>query len=244
MVQWALILNVATGCSVLRASPHKATSFLPVHDKIDEDAEHGPFQGLVFLDQEKFFQLNGQTMVWYVAPVNTSILSSMIGEALISEEKKAERLEELQEIGRYTKVAFEHFLSSNEVKPQTISETPTKKGLILELALVEIEPTSPLINVVGAIAGFFVPGGGLISTFGSGSVAVEGIVRDSASKKVLLEFKDREKDKIAPFTLKDFQRYAHLREAIQEWATLFSEFIATNGMKEISRPLPFTLNPL
>ncbi len=239
-----MVASTISGCSILRASPRKATAFLPVHDKINEEAEHGPFQGLHFLDQEKFNKLNEKAVVWFVAPVNTTILMNMINEAFISEEKKAERLDELQEIGRYTKVAFERFLRSNELKPQTISEIPTKKGLTLELALVEIEPTSPIINAVGTIAGFFVPGGGLISTLGSGSVAIEGIVRDSASKKILLEFKDREKDKIAPFTLKDFQRYAHLREAIQEWATLFSEFIATNGMKEISRPLPFTLNPL
>lgn len=91
---------------------------------------------------------------------------------------------------------------------------------------------------------FFVPGGGLIKVAGKGSVAIEGAVRDADTGEILFEFRDREGDKAAPFTVKDFQRFAHAQVAFDEWAKQLVELLATPVTHMVDDSLPFTLSPL
>ena len=99
-------------------------------------------------------------------------------------------------------------------------------SFVLELAVVDVVPTKVLINATGAAAGFLVPGGGLIRHAGTGSIAIEGIIRDGKSGRAIAAFKDREAAKTAPFSLKDYQRYAFIRQAIEEWVQQYAELAA------------------
>jgi|GEM_PF-5704883 len=54
-----------------------------------------------------------------------------------------------------------------------------------------------------------------------------------------MAFKDRQIDKFLPFSLRDFQHYAHLRRSIDEWAEQVAELMATRSghkCREVFRP--------
>ena len=59
----------------------------------------------------------------------------------------------------------------------------------------------------------------------------------------IFEFKDRESDKNSAFTVKDFQRFAHARVAIDDWADQFAELITTNIEHQVEDSFPFSINP-
>jgi hypothetical protein len=162
-----------------------------------------------------------------------------------SEMTKTERIEEAQELGRYFREKIKLTLRNNkEAKIQAV-ESPGPGVLSLKLSLVQVVPTNPGVNIVGTAAGFFVPGGGLIKTFGEGSIAMEGLVEQSADAlKTREQYKDRQGQKISFFSFKDYQRYAHLREAIDEWAMQVTGLLNTPHDTKIEGANLVSISPL
>jgi hypothetical protein len=72
---------------------------------------------------------------------------------------------------------------------------------------------------------------------------MEGLVRDGATSQVLMEFKDRQADKVTLFSIKEFQEYGFVREAIDAWARELAELLATTVEHQVTGELAFTLNP-
>ncbi|MGC6427093.1 MAG: DUF3313 family protein [Akkermansiaceae bacterium] len=84
-------------------------------------------------------------------------------------------------------------------------------ALKLELHLVEIAPSQPLLET----AGFFLRGGGLINR---PSIAIEGRFRDPHTGKVIMTFADRSTGDIALVDFSKFQSYSLHRKIMQKWA--------------------------
>jgi hypothetical protein len=114
----------------------------------------------------------------------------------------------------------------------------------LEIAITEISPNVPEVSAVATVAGFFLPGSGVIRLFGSGSIAIEGILRDGKTGDLLAEFRDREADKSAPISVRDYQMYAHIRRTLDDWADQLAELAGTVSSHQVKDSLPFTLDPL
>jgi hypothetical protein len=130
------------------------------------------------------------------------------------------------------------------VRKFTVQDQPTDDTLVLEIAVTEISPNVPEVSAVASIAGFFFPGSGIIRIFGSGSIAIEGILRDGKTGDLLAEFRDREADKSAPISVRDYQMYAHIRRSLDDWADQLAELAGTMSTHQVKDSLPFTLNPL
>ena len=102
-----------------------------------------------------------------------------------------------------------------------------KNTMILELALVELVPTKAFIHAVANFIGFLIPGAQTIGLTGSGSVAIEGRIRDADTGKVIFKFADRQQDKTSIVSIKDITWHGHAEEIIDDWAREFVELYDT-----------------
>lgn len=138
---------------------------------------------------------------------------------------------DLLEFARYTENAFKKAINAD--KRLSLASKPGPKTLILELALVKVVPGKPIIGAIGNLSNLTPFGlilmpakvGAKASTDSpmQASVAIEGIVRDSQTKKVIGMFADREKEKAAIFNFNDFRAYSNLKQIVDEWAMQFVE---------------------
>lgn len=230
-------------CSVFRASELPTSHFIPFPEKLHEMHERAPFQKAAIFDPARFRVLKAEYRALYVAPVNTEIYEEKMQSDDLPESYVKRRTEEAHEMARYMRNKFIAAVRDHPDHPLMIAESPGPQTFVLELAIVDLVPTGAVINSVGTVAGFFVPGSGLVRLAGTGSVAMEGVIRDGGSGEPLAEFKDRQRDKTSPFSVKDFQEYSHTRQAIDEWARQYAELSATPLEHRVEGSLPVTLNP-
>ena len=239
-----VIVLTLIGCSTFKARPAADSGFLPHPERLVENRERAPFRGVWIAEEmnhPNFLKLYPHILIRAVdiSPAVRGLdkykhLSSMA---------KMRRAEEMAEMALYMEERFRMALRDYPEHPFRLAPRPGPMTLEVVLALTEVNPTNPVASVAGVAAGALVPGGGLIAAAGSGSIAIEGLTRDAESQQLFLEFKDREADRTSPFSLKDFQRYAHIRSAIDDWADQFAELTATPPEHMVDDSSPFSLNP-
>jgi hypothetical protein len=228
---------------LLKASEAKGYGFIPKNKSLKMLRDPSPFQRRwVTKKISDYKKLKTDNFQIYIAKVNTKIVKQMLIGEFKEREEREERNEEVKLVAEYfnNKLAQEIKRLNPNV---TILGAPNGNSLCLKIALVEVEPTNPAINLIGTAAGLFLPGGGLIKIAGKGGVAIEGFFENTRNSKLILEsFKDRESDKAAPFTVKDFQKYAHIRIAIDDWSTQIAEILAKPISDKVEDSLPFSLS--
>ena len=237
-----LIQLHAVGCSFLKASEAPDFGFVPMPELMSKQPDHRPFHKAWVAGQPlaSIRQIRSQI---FIAPVNTEILEKRYAAIIQNDEARQIQIDEAQELAKYFANRCKLTLKSYTQHPLLLVDKTTENALSLELALVELIPTNPIVNLVGSAAGYLVPGGGLIKIAGKGSIAMEGMIADSFSGEYLERFKDREEDKASAFSLKDFQRYAHLRVAIDDWCSQLVEILAKPASQDTADSVPLTLNP-
>ncbi|MEE9201395.1 MAG: DUF3313 family protein [Candidatus Brocadiales bacterium] len=118
--------------------------------------------------------------------------------------------EELKEVTEHTEKEFANALGGNYLiikeRPDYATET-----LILELALVKLAPVDKYSNVVSS-ALIYIP-------VSKGEVAIEGKLMDANSEKLVLMFTDARLGKQNVGNIKDFAKFMHAKDIINEWAT-------------------------
>ncbi|MCB0338911.1 MAG: DUF3313 family protein [Bdellovibrionales bacterium] len=238
-----LIISQLAGCSLFKGSAAPNSGFLPDGRKLKKLPSRAAFQGALILNPEKYTELKDRYRKIWFAPVSTEYVEKMIQKGKKREEIKEQRIEEAKEVARYMREEFKNSIEDDTEHPLMVVSKPDAETFRVELALTELNPTNPAINTVGTIAGYFIPGGGLVKYAGTGSVAMEGLIKDEGSGEILEEFKDREVDKSSPFSVKDFQQYAHIREAIDDWAEQFAMLTAHPLDYTVEDSSPFSLNP-
>lgn len=141
--------------------------------------------------------------------------------------------QDVKDFAKYTEEAFKKALQ--ESKKFKLATEPGPNTMILELALVKIVPGKPILGVLGNISNLS-PIGFLLMPIKvsinastdspmQASVAIEGNIRDSQSKKVIACFADNEKQSVAIFNFNDFTAYGNLRDIINEWTRQFIEVL-------------------
>lgn len=139
---------------------------------------------------------------------------------------------------QYTETAFKNAVKNS--KNYKLVDKPGPQTLILELALVKIVPGKPVVgaakNLAAPVIGAFrlmalaiAPVRTAVSASTDSpmqaSVAIEGVIRDSLTKKVVATFADREKQESAIVNLKDFTAYGNLEQIVDIWAKEFLEIL-------------------
>jgi hypothetical protein len=113
--------------------------------------------------------------------------------------------------------------------------------MIIETAITELIPAKAYWNAAATTAGFVIPGAGLLSAAGSGSLAVEGRVRDGGNRKLVANFRDRMKDKMALVNVDSYTWYGGSEANLNETATNIARVINAKPGTTVSQPSPVTL---
>jgi hypothetical protein len=119
----------------------------------------------------------------------------------------------------------EEFISAFRRSPTPLYRLvsqPGKDTLTLQLAVIELNPTSPKGNVMVTVLKFVVtPVVGLAAYFTKGNMAIEGKVADSRSGRAFFQFADNESDKLTFINVRDYQPYGHAVNSMRYWAVQF-----------------------
>lgn len=240
----ALAILSVCGCSLVKARPAELSGFLPKGELLAEDRKRAPFNGYWVFHDKQYYELRRAYRRVYVAPVDTTFVEKIYRAASGSEKTKTRRIQEAKELASYFEAKLKLIIEDSRDLPFQLVDQPGEGVMTLRLALTQIVPTNPGINLAGTAAGFFVPGGGLIKILGEGSIAMEGYVEERGPKEPYEQYKDREGQKISAFSFKDYQRYAHIREAIDDWSMQVVELLATPPDHTVADSLAVTLNPI
>lgn len=123
-----------------------------------------------------------------------------------------------------------------------IASRPGPKTLTIEMAITELVPSKAYWNMGATAAGFVVPGAGLLSAAGSGSIAVSGRLRDSQG--TVATFSDRRSDPLSPVNLRSYEWYGGAEANIETWAKQGAQFLNAPPGSTIERASSMKLNPL
>ncbi|MFI3188663.1 hypothetical protein BCS42_13390 [Crenothrix sp. D3] len=116
----------------------------------------------------------------------------------------------------------------------------TAPALRLEIALVEVDPSMPMLHAAGwAVVG----GGAAANVINQRKAAFEGRLRDLQTNKIVATFADRNMQDVAPLDLTNLTWYGPAKGIMDGWA---KEFVAVANRKpgeKVSSPTAFTLRP-
>ncbi len=150
--------------------------------------------------------------------------------------------EEAIRLAAYTQTQFENRLARSGA--YTVVRGNGPDTLVLELALIEMNPTNIAGNVVRTGASVVVPGSGVAGgVFTKGRIAIEGKLRNGETGELLVQFTDSARDKLTPFSFRDFTAYGHARAAINDWAKQFDALSRTPRTQRIHGSLALGVNP-
>jgi hypothetical protein len=236
-VLFAVSLFVS-GCTLLKASPAADSGFLSSPERLQRN-ERFPFHAWWV----KPGVVKGKGGKIHVAPVDTEYLAKVSDWSHLQVLEEQEIIHKAQELGNYFRERLGEEFRRREQGRFQLAQTQEESEGVLELAITELVPTDFARNAAGSVLGFFVPGGGIVSTGSAGSIAIEGRFRETRSGEVLAEFKDRETGRIAPVSFAGLTPFRHSQQAIEDWAEQIVEILESPDGAEVADSSPFTLLP-
>ena len=213
----ALALALLTGATtaqagLFKASPAPVSSFIENPQQLSSNRQRAPFHKYWRNPSaQAWAKVNGFNQI-AVAPVDVRHLRARSD--LFSRRGGKDR-RPVGEMANYMRTRFEQQITKGGAYKVARKKGP--KTLVLELALVELNPSNVGVNAVKTGAQVFVPGAGFLGgQFTRGKFAVEGKLRNGETGELLMQFADREQDKTSLLSFRDFSPYAHDRRAIDE----------------------------
>lgn len=198
-----------------------------------------PFQK-VWVDP-KFNSDNYSEIV--IAPVNTQYiqemdwLSKMSAASWFSDVQK-----DIKALADYFQSTVAKEFKSDPTHRFTVLDSPVqhKAALSLEMALIEVNPSTPILHAAGWLA----PGGGTAANvIDQRTVAFEARLRDMQTNQIVATFADRKSQDIAPIDLTNLTWYGPAKGIMDNWA---KEFVAVANRKpgeKVMAKTAFTLKP-
>eukprot|EP00828_Plagiopyla_frontata_P004379 TRINITY_DN11568_c0_g1_i2.p1 TRINITY_DN11568_c0_g1~~TRINITY_DN11568_c0_g1_i2.p1 ORF type:complete len:261 (-),score=14.03 TRINITY_DN11568_c0_g1_i2:145-927(-) len=132
--------------------------------------------------------------------------------------------EDMKYVAEYAQKSFREAFEKS--KYFTLTDKPGSKTLALEFAIVQVVPNKPVLGAMANLSNLTPIGLILfpvklslkgVSEDAGGAIAMESVMRDSESGKIVAVFADREKGRLAYFNVKEFTAYANVRAIIDQW---------------------------
>jgi len=246
---FCLLGVVIAGCSSMRSGSNdiKAKSVEPApdagfieHPELQTRRDNLPFQKVWV--KKGFDAKHYKALV--VAPVNTDYMLEMdwlhkggtanwVGNVKKDIEKLAKYFHD--EVVKQFKEDPNHRFRVIE-KPG-----PADKDVLrLELALIEIDPSKPVLHA----AGWLVPGGGTAAGIvNQRRAAFEGRLRVLQTGEVIATFADRDMQDVGPIDLTRLTWYGPAKGIMDQWAKQFVQIANRKPGEIVSDPVAFTLRP-
>ncbi len=118
---------------------------------------------------------------------------------------------------------------------------PGPDTLTIETAITHLVPAKAYWNSAATAAGFVIPGAGLLSAAGAGSITVEGLLKHGNYGAKIATFRDHMKDKMAVVNIDSYKWYGGSEANLKETAVNIASAINAPPGKIINQPSPVTL---
>ena len=241
---------ILMGCSTVRTSTNeiKAVSVDPAPNAgfIEQPGQQTnradlPFQKVWIksgFDKSAYKEL-------FIAPVDTQYMLKMDWmHKMSSASWMGDVKKDIAELARY----FHHqvvgdFKNDPKHRFQVISspEQHTQPALILELALIEVDPSQPVLH---ALSWAGPPGTGTAAgAINQRRAAFEGRLRDMETGEVVATFADRDMADAGPLDLTRLTWYGPAKGIMDRWAKQFVQIANRKPGEAVTDPTPFTLRP-
>lgn len=244
----ALLLPGLSACSsantLLKAKPVALSPFIEHPSEMKPDRKRAPFHKIWRAPYPDGRARVAEKTAIYIAPVTLKYLRP-VNKALMEKEIEMGSLNRKErEMATLLRNQFAMAFLRSEQARYALAQHPNPGTVTLELALIELTPTSPKGNAVKTAAKFVVgPLAGLGGMFTKGNIAIEGKLRNSATGELVFQFADNEADRMTLYSLADFRPYGHATEAIHAWAAQFELLTRTAPGDRIEDTFAFTLDP-
>lgn len=240
----AMVIVLLAGCSYLdaslKASPAKDSGFLEHPEKMTAQNKRFPFNRIWCIndgcDWSKYSSI-------IITTVDTNHVLKMSWWDSFNVESKSKLQNDRHEIAIYIQKTFQTNIKNDTNNYHEVVNTPNNRTMILEIALVELVPTKAFMRGAVDILGLIIPGVQVLGLTGSGSVAIEGRIRDASTNEIIFKFADREQDKSAIVSVADLTWHGHAKEIVDDWASEFVELYDTHPLHMVKASSQFTLRP-
>lgn len=206
----------------------------------------GYAQRIWFNNRRQFYATRSRFTKIYFSPTRTDFLRSPDSWDQLNSAGFAQYKEDSKTMAKCLDDTLRKVFREDPLKRFKVVNRPDKDTVIYEFAITELRPTKVAVNVGGTVLGFFVPFAGLATTVAAdtqGSIAVEVTARDGKNHELLVAWADRRVDRLALFSVRDYEKYAHAKITIQQWAEALLMDWNTPDTVWIERSYPLTLNP-
>ena len=179
-----------------------------------------------------------------VAPVNTQHMLKMDWlHKMSSAEWLGSVNADIKELARYFRdQVVKDFQQDPNHRFQVIDEAGQRRQptLRLELALVEIDPSEPVLHALGWLE----PGGGTAAgIINQRRAAFEARLRDMQTAEVIATFADRDMQDAGPLDLTRLTWYGPAKGIMDRWAQQFVQVANRKPGEMVTDSVPFTLRP-
>ena len=240
----ASLASCSTVKTTLEADPAEPSGFLDPSHQMETLGPRSPFHSAwTSASQEQRIESVGRTEI-YIAPVNTRYLRPIQGKMSERQNNRWGGERPVERISNTIRSEFSEAFRKSKSPRYRLVDQPTPNSVTLELALVELDPSSVSGNAIRKTATLFAgPTPALASFLTNGQIAIEGRLTDTPNKWSLLEFADKEQDKLTFWTVRDFKPYGHSTVAIREWARQFEAATRDPSWREMGDARIWTLRP-
>ncbi len=177
----------------------------------------------------------------YFAPVATGNLNRQGWWTAQSSIKQNQLEADARKLARHLQQSLNQAARNNPGRRLAVVGAPGPDTLIVEMAITELVPAKAYWNAAATTAGFVIPGAGLLGAAGSGSVAIEGRMRDGNTGKVITTFRDRMTDKMAFVNVDSYTWYGGSEKNLDETAANIARVLNAAPGTVITQSSPITL---
>jgi len=226
-----LLISLLPACGsanrLLKAGGVEPTAFFKEPWLAQDGGNQLPFHKLWTTRDPQVLTAGMKRRKLHIAPVSLSHLRPVRRSLSAQEVAWGVRRQEAEVAARLR----EEFVGAFRRSPQPyyrLADRPGRDTLTLQLALVELQPTSPKGNAVLTVLKFAVtPVAALGRMFTKGNIAIEGRVVLSDTGRVFFQFADNEHDKLTFLSTRDYQPYGHAVNTMRNWAVQFEKMTRT-----------------
>ncbi len=241
------LATTLTGCSSVRTGANEAKTVLvePAPDAgfiehPERQVKREPFQKVWI---KPGFDKSGYREL-VVAPVNTQYMLEMDWmHKLTSVNWIDDVKKDTDELAQYFHDrVVQDFKEDPKHRFQVIESSGQhpQHALRMELALIEIDPSEPVLHALG----WMKPGGGTVAgILNKRRAAFEGRLRDLQTGEVVATFADRDMQDAGPLDVSRLTWYGPAKGIMDRWAKQFVEIANKKPGEMVTDPIPFTLKP-
>lgn len=250
------LLSLAVGGCCSHLAGPQDSGFLPASESLSEPVGHIPFDYAYVPNPEKLERAKREKKSVCIQPVITAFAEDQAKRRDLPEGWTRARIQEFRDLGKDLEDKFKEGVRTfdpqqefsgepfaESIKKKSLCEYPQPDSLVWEVALVDVSPNIPVVSVLATVANYFLHGTALVRALGAGGVVVEGILRDGENDDVLLIFRERQGDKMALFSVRNYTVYGHTRRALSEIAEQMVELSYAPSEYDVPGSWTFTFNP-